>query len=93
MRTQKEIKAEIEALKKIKPNVRKFSVFGDNHHNSIDVQIRVLDEQMDEVEVYEFAEDEDWAENVRDCALEAVQWLEGEVDETPSEDWKGLLVS
>lgn len=93
MRTTEEIKKEIAALTKMKPNVRKYSVFGDNHHDSIDAQIRVLEGKMDEDEVYETNDDEEWKDNVRDAALEAAQWLDGEVDEAPSEDWQSLLVN
>ena len=43
MRVKKQIDKEIAALKKMKPNVRRSSAFGDNHHAAIDAQIDVLE--------------------------------------------------
>jgi hypothetical protein len=48
MRTDKEIKAEIEKLKAIKPKVRRYTVFGDNHWAAIDAQIEVLANRIDQ---------------------------------------------
>lgn len=93
MKTKTEIKAEADLLAKMKPNVRRTSIFGDDHHDSIDAQIRVLDEHLDEDEVRELAEDEGWEENVIDCAVQAVEWMEGNADEAPSTEWKDLLVN
>lgn len=89
MRTQPEISAEIANLVQMKPKVRRTSIFGDNHHKAIDAQILVLTQRMDESETYNM----EWPNNVEDAAREAAQWLEGEIDEAPSEDWKGLLVN
>ena len=88
--TAEEIVAEIATLKTMKPNVRKSSAFGDNHHNAIDAQIEALEMRMDEDEVYDKMADE--ADNVRDGALEAVRWMEGESEDgAPSENWKSLV--
>ena len=46
MRTGKEIAAEIAKLKKMKPDVRKTSMFGDNHHDAIDAQVDVLERKL-----------------------------------------------
>lgn len=97
MRDTEEIKEEIAALKAIRPNVRRQSVFGDDHHDAIDGQIDVLENFWDESDIWDrcdnAAEDEPYAaENVRDSMLEASQWLHEETDERPSEGWKELVI-
>ena len=86
-----QITAEITKLKEMKPRVRHFSGFGDDHHAAIDAQVRVLEQGLSEDDVY--TEFEDGAENVLDAACTAAQWLAGEeLDiETPSEEWECLL--
>jgi hypothetical protein len=90
-KTQAQIDKEIKALKDIKPRVRQCTGFGDNNWDAIDAQIRVLEEHMDEDDVYvnfpvqEGEEgDEDYSDgcpqNVHDSALEAARWLAGELD-------------
>lgn len=95
--TEKQIKAEIEKLKKMKPNVRPYSMFGDDHHRAIEAEIVVLEERLTEPDDvrdrFEFA-----PENVRDHAEIAAQWLQGEYegfdekDKCPSDSWKSLLI-
>jgi hypothetical protein len=51
--TEKQIEAEIKKLTQIKPNVRKTSVFGDNHWDAIDAQIEVLKNYWTEDDVYD----------------------------------------
>lgn len=97
MRSTEEIQEEIATLKKIRPTVRRQSMFGDDHHDAIDGQLDVLENLWDEDEVCDrcdnAAEDEPHsAENVRDSMLEAVHWLHEETDERPSEGWKELVV-
>lgn len=89
MRSQAEIKAEIEKLKSMKPNVRRISGFGDNHHDAIDAQIRVL---SGEVSCDEFDDEfEDTRDNVRDSAQQALDWMDGSINEVPSDEWESLL--
>jgi len=88
----KEIEAEIETLKAMKPTVVRQSMFGDNHWNSIDAQIHVLTERMTEDEVYDNYENKGYADNVREGAIEAAQWLVGENEYgAPSKEWKSLV--
>lgn len=75
----------------MKPRVRHYSKFGDNHHASIEAQIEVLTERLDEDTIYDKQSDGDWNENTVGCALEARRWLDGEEDSPPSEGWKGLV--
>ena len=103
--TAEQIEAEIKKLTEMKPNVIRTSYFGENHHAAIDAQIKVLEAELDEDDIYErFPTEEDLEgreseaseedvvkANVRDGALEAAQWLAGEEDETPSDGWKELI--
>jgi hypothetical protein len=94
--TAAEIKTEIDTLKKMKPKVRQFSMFGDDHHAAIDAQIMVLQGDMDEDTICDRWDGEELS-NLRDSALEARQWLDGELDpdefdyDRPSGGWKELM--
>jgi len=90
MKTKKEIQKQIEGLEKIKPKVRETSAFGDNHHDAIDMQINVLKEDLSEDEICEGGE----ADNVRDAAISARQWLDGEYTDYDDliSSWKELVI-
>ncbi|RPJ06418.1 MAG: hypothetical protein EHM36_07000 [Deltaproteobacteria bacterium] len=89
--TTEEIKKEIERLETMKPHVRRYSAFGDDHHAAIGAQIDVLRDGLDGDDVWDRFEHE--KDNVRDAALEAVDWLEDQNEqEAPSEGWKELIV-
>ena len=86
--SKEEVDKMIADLKEIKPKVRKTSMFGDNHHNAIDAQIRVLEEDLDEEDI----NDEVWEDNVVESAMAAREWLDGEETEFGLlEDWKSLI--
>ncbi len=90
--TPAQVKDEIAKLKKMKPNVRMTSNFGDNHHDAIDAQLDVLEEGLDNDEIYDRFED--GPQNVLDAALEAMGWMDGGSygeGERPSKEWKSLL--
>lgn len=87
--TELEIKAEIDKLKKIKPSVRLASKFGDNHHDAIDAQIIVLEDSLDDGEIYDLYEN--GPENVLNAALDAMHWVEGDDDVPPSKNWESLV--
>lgn len=100
--TQKQIDAEIQWLKTNRKNVRRESVFGDNHWDSIEAQISVLENAWTEDDVYvrypledsqivEDGEAEAVAENVHNSATEAAQWLVGEEKTAPSKNWESLI--
>lgn len=57
--TNKEIAAEAKKLDEMKPKVRRFSMFGDDNWAAIEAQIRVLEEDLDEDEIYEAYGNED----------------------------------
>jgi len=73
--TDKQIVAQIAALRKVKPGVREHNAFGDNHYHAIEAQLDVLEGKITLEEVEEAF---DWAkENVRDAAVQAACWLNG----------------
>ena len=95
---------QIAALREIKPKVRERSAFGDNHHDSIDAQIEVLEKNLtermiDDRSVFEDEdsyddEDEDrWKTNVRESAYDARHWLDGVYEDYPDliGAWKELV--
>jgi hypothetical protein len=95
MPTIKEIKDQIEGLQELKPTVRQTSMFGDNHWDSIDAQVEVLTEDLSEDEIYEKNDSEEWADNVKDAAMEARRWLDGEeLDDAEDlvDQWQSLVV-
>lgn len=98
-KTNQAIDAEVEALKKIKPNIRRHSVFGDDHHAAIDVVIAVLQGRMDQAKVHATygvqALGDDFNEVIFDEALAAHYWMadDGFENDPPSgpEWWGGLV--
>jgi hypothetical protein len=89
-----EIKEEIKGLVALKPTVRRTSMFGDNHHDAIDAQVEVLIHNLSEDDIYRRSDDGDWKDNVKDAALEARAWLDGEPMDSPNlvDSWKELVV-
>ena len=97
MKITSEIEAEIAALTAMKPTVRKFSAFGDNHHKAIDAQVETLTARLDANAVHDsFGEDamaDEFSQNELDAALAASDWMLGLAadDEPPSADWQSLV--
>lgn len=91
-KSDEEIAAEIAALTAMKPTVRQFSVFQDDHHAAIDAQIDVLTQRMD-MDALE-TEFGDSADNIREEAIDAHDWLHGLQSNDmlkPSENWLSLV--
>lgn len=95
--TAKQIADEVTKLTAMKPTVRRTSAFGDNHHDSIDAQVLVLsaiESYPDEDAIYDEGDNSEWADNVRDSAIHAWQWANGESEDgAPSKSWKSLVTS
>lgn len=91
--TPNEILAEIARLREMKPSVRHYSAFNDDHWEAIDAQIRVLEEGMDmDTAIAEFDPDEEKVgTSLMDSIEEAVNWLEAEATDKPSDGWKELV--
>lgn len=74
MRTETEIKRQIEGLEIMKNNLPEVSAFGHNNHEQIDAQIDVL--QNDNYEEYKNAED-----RIESACYDVKMWLDGEMEE------------
>ena len=81
MKTQEEIKKEIEALKAVRPKVRPFSIFGDDNLANLDAQVDVLEHDLDSDDIYERYDHAAASEYVLEGALYARDWMDGERDE------------
>lgn len=82
-RNEDEIAAEIAALKACKTYAPKRSVFGENNHANIDLQITELEEEFDQTS-------EEWNELTPEeqmTVLDARDWADGHSDEAPSAGW------
>jgi len=71
MKTEKQIKKEIEALKTIRPNVIPMSLFGDDNLAGVDAQIAVLENDWDEDDVYDEFEKLDRIELIEGVTIDA----------------------
>ena len=80
MKTQGEIKKEIEALKAVRPKVRPHSIFGDDNLAQLDAQVEVLEHDLDNADIYERYDHAGADENALEAALYARQWIEDDVD-------------
>ena len=88
MKTDKEVKEEIKALKTIRPKVRPHSAFGTDNLALLDAQVIVLEENLSSAEIFDRYDHSGIDEEILMAAEDARQWLEGESDiEKLSEDW------
>ena len=80
MKTKEQITKEIELLKTVRPNVRPMSMFGDDNLGSVDAQIQVLDEYLDDDEIYDRFDVASSSEYILEAALAARQWIDDKED-------------
>ncbi len=82
-KTQNEIDAEINALDAAKAWAPHYTMFGDDNHAKIDLQIEFLKGDIDTTagEFEEFSDDE------QSAILEAKYWQDGDEKESPSSGW------
>lgn len=80
MKTQKEIKKEVEALKAIRPKVKPYSMFGDDNLAALDAQVDVLENDLDNADIYERYDYCNSSEHVLEAALDARNWVNNELD-------------
>lgn len=88
-KTNEQCEQEAKALRKMKPRVRRFSAFNDDHYPQIDAQLEVLIHDLTSDEIYSrYGHDSD----VEGAALDARNWIDGVPDtESPTEGWKPLV--
>ena len=95
--TREEVLAEVETLRQMKPNVRRTSTFGDNHHETIDAQIRVGAEDLSVNRIYDkFGKGADPNNPSNDEQISSIldmrYWMDGEgEDDPPSNSWQDLV--
>ena len=80
MKTQEEIKKEIEALKAVRPKVRPHSIFGDDNLVQLDAQVEVLEGDLSNGDIYNKYDHAGADENALEAALYARQWIEDDID-------------
>lgn len=99
MRSDKAIKAEIDKLKVLKPDVPQHTAFGEDNHAAIDAEILVLEKALegeignDEQEIWDLDEEQGWSDRERENAIEAFEWLTGDkpmLADDP-DGWAGLV--
>jgi hypothetical protein len=83
MRTQQEIKDEIEALKALKPTGR----FEEKTTESIAFQIEELEFGYDDTA----GEWDELTDEQQSCVLDTREWKEGSSKNRPSKEWGGLV--
>lgn len=89
--SQKRINMEVKKLEIMLPDVRRFSMFNDDHHAAIRAQIDVLKGNLDEDDI-EGRWPADEYGNTNENAREAYFWMIGESEyETLTENWEGLM--
>lgn len=87
-KTQKEIDEQVEKLKAIRPRVKPYNFFGDSNLDKLDVQVKVLEEDMDSGEVYDEWPEEESDMETRMSADDAINWRGGESDiDDLAKDW------
>lgn len=92
--TLPESRAELQALKALKPKLRSTSSFGESHQEAVDAQIWVLETLASTNEIYTRypGEAEGEPQNLLDAALDARRYLDGELGlPTLVETWKELV--
>lgn len=96
--TKEEVEQQIGLLRSIRNLIQPFSLFGNDNKAALDAVVEVLVDGLDEESVYanwpeEYDESESQNSYIRDSALEACRWLNGdEAAMTPYENFKGLVI-
>ena len=89
MRSDKEIEAEIAALKVVRDRAPTSApIGGGNPKQKIENDIKVLKERMSDDDIYSHWDDgeDEYPEEI-DSALQVALWMRGETDESPAADW------
>ena len=98
-KTEEQVKAQAALLSEMKPRIRRYSFFGDDNWAKIDVQIKVIEEDMSEDELNDYVDEQQGELDLTDdqkyelssVGFEAIDWRDGTLDEPPSDGWKSLL--
>lgn len=89
MRTEEEIKGQVELLESYLKKVPEFNDFDDDNYGAIRAQIEVLTERMEDNELIyeEFGNNE----YITKSALKAAEWLKDRSEDKPSDDWASMV--
>jgi hypothetical protein len=88
MKTRIQIADEILRLKDLKKLIPASSAFGDDNAGAIKAEIEVLENNYSSDEIEDYFEDDSY---VMDSAMGAYDWMNDEVDESPSSNWEPLV--
>lgn len=97
--TPKQIAEDVKKLKEMKPQVPRRTVFGDDNWAAIDAQIEVMENKYSDARILgmhesaqrqEMDDDMWYPEHIKDNALDAWSWMDGQEATSPSEGWAGL---
>ena len=83
MRTQEEIEKQIEALKEVRPKIRPTTAFGDDNLAALDAQLNVLEDCLDEDDIWDRWPKDEEDIHTREAALEAYRWT---INESEADD-------
>jgi hypothetical protein len=81
-----------DALEALKPSVRQKTIFEDDNHACIDLQIRILRSEVNNEDIETMFEDEEITENEYSSAGDAFSWIDGTLDHDLIGGWKELVV-
>lgn len=84
MKTSEEIQAEIKALNECLNYAPSHSLFGEDNHAKINLQIEELKTGIDDTS----EEWDDYTLDEQDAIMEAREWSEGNIEESPSKGWE-----
>ena len=89
--TPTEIIAEAKILDTIRPKVPQYSAFNDDNHAAINAQIEVLENRMDLSDIDWKDDTQEWSRHEVESAREALDWMDGETEDKPSDGWMPLI--
>lgn len=74
MKTQEQIDEQIRLLKEARPKVVPYSMFGNDNLAMLDAQVRVLEKDMDEDDIWDRWDRDEEDMDIRSNAEEALNW-------------------
>jgi hypothetical protein len=83
-KSQEEVQAEIRALEACKEYIPRRTMFGDDNHRKVELQIEYLRGDIDVT-----ADDEwnEYSDDEQSSIMQAKDWEDGQLDESPSSGW------
>lgn len=80
MKTQEEINEQIKLLKEARDKIVPQSMFGTDNLELLDAQVRVLEKDMDEDDIWDRWDRDEEDMDIRSSAEMAIEWREGDCD-------------